>query len=127
MSRIFVLIFFFVACHNGVNVGSNSYQKLGLVKDYLSVRGNVTESDYGRFNVTGNEQDKFLFKVPTLRNVALTAPYFHDGQINNLNDAVAIMATYQLGRDLTQEQINDIVAFLGTLTAPNLPTSKYEK
>lgn len=103
-------------CHNGINVGGNMFQKFGLVKDYFTDRGNITEADFGRFNVTKNESDKFYFKVPTLRNIEFTAPYFHDGSVKSLPEAVRIMAKYQLGRELTDNQVADIVEFLKSLT-----------
>lgn len=103
-------------CHNGINVGGNSYQKMGLVKDYFEERGGeVTEADLGRYNVTKDESDKHKFKVPTLRNITLTAPYFHDGSTWELRDAVRTMGRVQLGRDLSDEQVSDIVAFLESL------------
>lgn len=86
------------------------YQKLGLVKDYPT-------QDLGRFEHTKNESDKKMFKVPSLRNVAKTAPYFHDGSIKTLEQAVSIMAEYQLGKQLKPTEVADIVAFLGSLTA----------
>lgn len=105
------------ACHNGINVGGAMFQKLGLVKDYFADRGTpLTEADNGRFNVTKNPADKHFFKVPSLRNVELTAPYLHDGSRETLEETVALMGKYQLGRDLTKEQIDDIVAFLKSLT-----------
>jgi cytochrome c peroxidase len=113
------------ACHTGINVGGSMFQKLGLVKDYFSDRGTpLTEADNGRFNVTKNPADKHFFKVPSLRNVELTAPYLHDGSRETLEETVALMGKYQLGRDLTNEQIDDIVAFLKSLTG-KLP--KYAK
>ena len=93
-----------------------AFQKLGLVKPYPT-------KDMGRFEVTKNESDKMMFKVPSLRNVAKTEPYFHDGSVKTLNEAVSIMAEYQLGRKLTPEQVGDIVAFLNSLTATD--TSKF--
>jgi cytochrome c peroxidase len=107
-----------VSCHQGINVGGNMYARLGAVEDYFAARGdsNVTKADLGRYNVTGLEEDKYVFKVPSLRNVALTAPYFHDGSAPNLRDAVATMARYQLGRELSSEDIDYIVAFLHSLT-----------
>ncbi len=107
-----------IACHQGTNVGSNAFQPFGVMGDYFSDRGNITTADYGRFNVTGREQDKHLFKVPTLRNIELTAPYLHDGKVAQLADAVRIMARYQLGFELSNQEVNDIVEFLRTLTAP---------
>jgi len=104
------------SCHQGVNVGGNMFEILGGMADYFAERGNVTVADYGRFNVTGQEEDRFVFKVPGLRNVALTAPYFHDGSAARLEDAVAAMGKYQLGRRLSPDDVDQIVAFLCTLT-----------
>jgi cytochrome c peroxidase len=104
------------ACHTGQNVGGTMFQKMGLVRDYFSDRGDPTDADLGRFNVTQAESDRHFFKVPTLRNVALTAPYLHDGSQETLADAVRVMGRYQLGRDLTDAQIGSIVAFLESLT-----------
>ena len=105
------------ACHTGIAVGGSMFQKLGLVKDYFKDRGTpITEADLGRFNVTKKEQDKHFFKVPTLRNVELTPPYLHDGSRATLEETVKIMGTYQLGRDLTDAQVNSIVTFLKSLT-----------
>lgn len=106
------------SCHQGINVGGNMYQRLGAVEDYFAARGdtNITKADLGRYNVTGLEEDKYVFKVPSLRNVELTAPYFHDGSAPTLYDAVAIMARYQLGRQISKEDIDYIVEFLHTLT-----------
>ena len=104
------------SCHQGVNVGGNMYQKLGVMAPYFADRGNVTKADYGRFNVTGDLKDMYMFKVPSLRNVALTAPYFHDGSAATLPDAVRMMAKYQLGRHLSDQEVQLIVEFLKTLT-----------
>jgi cytochrome c peroxidase len=97
------------ACHMGATLGGQMYQKLGLVKEYDT-------KDLGRFEVTKSEADKKFFKVPSLRNVAKTGPYFHDGSIKTLDQAVSIMAEYQLGKQLTKEQVTSIVTFLGSLT-----------
>lgn len=97
------------ACHMGSTVGGQMYQKLGLVKEYDT-------KDMGRFEVTKNEADKKMFKVPSLRNVAKTGPYFHDGSVKTLNEAVSLMAEYQLGKQLSKEQVASIVTFLGSLT-----------
>jgi cytochrome c peroxidase len=105
-----------ITCHQGVEVGGNMFQPLGVLGDYFGDRGNVTKADFGRFNVTGNEDDKFVFKVPSLRNVALTAPYFHDGSAKTLEQAVATMAKYQLGRELPPKDQEQIILFLKTLT-----------
>lgn len=104
-----------VACHQGVVLGGNLYQKVGLFGDYFEDRGNITKDDYGRFNVTGKEEDRFSFKVPTLRNIEHTAPYFHDGSVPSLSEAVRLMAKYQLGRDMPQSDIDLILKFLQTL------------
>ncbi|MEO1444469.1 MAG: cytochrome-c peroxidase, partial [Chloroflexota bacterium] len=90
-----------IACHQGTNVGGNLYQRFGIMADYFADRGNITIADLGRYNTTGREEDRHVFKVPGLRNVALTAPYFHDGTAENLHEAVRTMGYYQLGRDLT--------------------------
>jgi cytochrome c peroxidase len=104
-------------CHRGRNVGGDSYQRMGLVNNYFERRGGrVTEADLGRFNVTHAEEDRHKFKVPTLRNVALTAPYFHDGSERELAGAVRTMAYVQLGRELSEADAASIVAFLGSLT-----------
>ena len=105
-----------ISCHQGVAVGANLYQRLGIMADYFADRGNITPADLGRFQVTQNEKDKYVFKVPGIRNVALTAPYFHDGSIQTLEEAVEIMIYYQLGRIPNKQDINKIVLFLKTLT-----------
>jgi len=105
-----------VACHQGVNIGGNMFQRFGVARDYFADRGHVAKSDLGRFNVTGLERDLHRFKVPSLRNVALTAPYFHDGSAATLEQAVNIMAKYQLGRTLPSHDRDLIVGFLRTLT-----------
>ena len=105
------------ACHSGILAGGAMFQKLGLLGDYFADRGTpITEADYGRFNVTQKPEDKHFFKVPTLRNVELTPPYLHDGSRETLEEAVQVMGKYQLGRQLTEDQIESIVAFLKSLT-----------
>jgi cytochrome c peroxidase len=104
------------SCHQGVNIGSNMYQKLGVMEDFYAVRGHVSEVDLGRFNITKREQDRYFFKVPSLRNVALTAPYLHDGSAKTLEDAVKVMARFQLGKKLDAADVAKIVSFLRTLT-----------
>lgn len=104
------------SCHQGTGVGGNLFEKFGVMNDYFAKRGNVTKADYGRYNVTKNEGDKYVFKVPSLRNVALTAPYFHDGSAATLEEAVQIMSLYQLGRTLTQPETDAIVKFLKSLS-----------
>lgn len=114
-----------IACHNGPAVGGNSFQKMGLVKPYKTDNPAV-----GRVAVTGKDADRFKFKVPTLRNVELTYPYFHDGAAKTLTDAVDTMGRVQLGRKFTPKENAQIVAFLKTLTGvqpsfsmPQLPPS----
>jgi cytochrome c peroxidase len=105
------------ACHNGVLVGGGMFQKMGLVNDYFKDRGTeLTEADLGRFNVSKNPAEKHFFKVPTLRNVELTSPYLHDGSRATLEETVRVMGKYQLGRDLTNAEVNSIVTFLKSLT-----------
>jgi cytochrome c peroxidase len=105
-----------VACHQGRNVGGNMFQRFGVLGDYFKDRGRVSEADYGRFNVTKSEDDRFVFRVPSLRNVEHTAPYFHDGWAPTLEQAVQVMAKYQLGRALSDDQVTLIVTFLSALT-----------
>ncbi|MGR5061738.1 cytochrome-c peroxidase [Photobacterium sp. DNB22_13_2] len=102
-------------CHVGEAMGGQSFEVMGLKKDYFADRGNVTEVDNGRFNATGEANDMHRFKVPTLRNVALTAPYFHDGSVETLADAVGKMAYYQVGVTLSESEIGKITAYLETL------------
>lgn len=99
------------ACHNGPAVGGASFQKFGIVMPY-----ETSNPAQGRFAVTGKESDRFFFKVPNLRNVELTYPYFHDGAANTLREAVAVMGRVQLAREFTDEENGQIVAFLKTLT-----------
>lgn len=99
------------ACHNGPAVGGNSYQKLGVVEAYQT--GNKAE---GRSGVTGKAEDRLYFKVPTLRNIEMTYPYFHDGEVATLKDAVDTMGRVQLGKKFSADENSKIVAFLKTLT-----------
>ncbi|MCP4298797.1 MAG: cytochrome-c peroxidase [Proteobacteria bacterium] len=100
-----------VACHNGEAVGGNSFQKMGVVEPYKT--NNPAE---GLSAVTGKDTDRFKFKVPTLRNVEMTYPYFHDGEAKTLTDAVDVMGRIQLGKNFTNAENANIVAFLKTLT-----------
>ena len=104
------------ACHQGVNVGGNMFQRFGVMGDYFAARGNPTRADLGRYLVTNAEADRHVFKVPSLRNVALTAPYFHDASAKTLDAAVDTMFKYQHGRVASKEDRRAIVDFLGTLT-----------
>ena len=104
-------------CHVGKNLGGESYELMGLRKHYFADRGlELTEEDNGRFKQTGVERDRHRFKVPGLRNVALTWPYYHDGTRTSLKEAVCDMGTYQSGVALTDEEEDKIVAFLNILT-----------
>ena len=105
-----------VACHQGVNVGGNMFQVFGVVRPYLDKDGTAQEADLGRYQVTRRESDKYVFKVPGLRNVALTAPYFHNASARTLEEAVDVMIKYQVGRTAPQEDKALIVKFLHTLT-----------
>jgi len=102
-------------CHNGINFGGATLQKFGLVKDYWLETGSE-KVDQGRFATTKKEEDRYVFRVPSLRNVAKTAPYFHDGTVERLDRAVRVMASVQLGRTLDDAAVADIVAFLESLT-----------
>ncbi|MBX3200659.1 MAG: cytochrome-c peroxidase [Labilithrix sp.] len=112
-------------CHAGSVVGGRDFKKLGQAKAW------PTEvKDNGRFDVTKSDEDKHFFKVPSLRNVEKTAPYFHDGSVQTLDEAVKLMATHQLGKDLSNEDVASIVTFLKSLTGelpkidkPELPKS----
>ena len=104
------------SCHQGVNAGGNMYQKLGIMDDYFASRGNLGPADLGRFNITGREEDRFHFRVPPLRNVAVTPPYMHDGSAATLDDAIRIMARYQLAKELDSQEVVHIREFLHSLT-----------
>ena len=124
-----------VACHNGVMIGGNMYQKFGVVEPYWNALGYAEDkADKGRFVDTKDAADTYIFKVQALRNVALTPPYFHDGSVKELGDAVRIMARVQLGKKLPDADVLDIVAFLNSLTgpvpenfknAPDLPVGRF--
>lgn len=105
-----------IACHQGVNIGGNMFQKFGVMGDYFKARGNPVESDLGRYLLTKDEEDRHVFKVPSLRNVAVTAPYFHDASAKTLAEAVDVMFKYQLGRNPSQDDKDLIIQFLKTLT-----------
>lgn len=99
-----------VACHFGSNVGATMFQKVGLVKAWPNTK------DRGRYEITKRDADWMVFRVPPLRNVARTAPYFHDGSIASLPEAIRMMAHHQIGRDLDEEDVTLIAAWLGCLT-----------
>ena len=92
-----------VSCHQGSNVGGNMFQVFGILNDYFKKRGNITEADLGRYNITGNDEDRHAFKVPSLRMAAMTPPYLHDGSAKTLRDAVDAMFEFQLGREAPDE------------------------
>ncbi len=104
-----------ISCHHGMNVGGNLYNKFGVINDIESNRT-------GRHEITKKEEDKYYFKVPSLRNVANTGPYLHDGRFESLKDTVEFMAHYQLGRVISEVEVDKIVAFLHTLTG-DIPAS----
>ena len=108
-----------ILCHHGVNVGGNFYNKFGIFKS-------ADSENLGRYNITKREEDKYVFKVPSLRNIELTAPYMHDGRVKTLKNAVQIMTKYQLGRYMEHGDTEAIVAFLKSLTG-ELPASVKEK
>lgn len=103
------------ACHNGALLGGTAMHRFGIVKDYWLETGSE-KVDAGRYAVTKKEEDRYVFRVPTLRNVAKTAPYFHDGSVERLDRAVRIMASVQLGRTLDDATTTAIVDFLESLT-----------
>jgi cytochrome c peroxidase len=122
-----------VACHNGPDVGGGMFQKFGVTGDYWKETGSK-DVDKGRSDVTHKPEDLYVFKVPGLRNVAMTPPYFHDGSVATLPEAVRIMAKLEIGTELSESDNADIVAFLGSLTgkvpqlfaeAPVLPPSGF--
>ena len=107
-------------CHQGRNIGGNLFQRFGVMAAYFAGT-TPSKADLGRFNVTGREEDRHVFKVPSLRNVARTAPYFHDASATRLEDAVRVMGRYQLGMDLSEGDIAQITAFLRTLDSEPAP------
>jgi cytochrome c peroxidase len=98
-----------IACHNGINIGGNLYNKFGFIEE-------STSDNLGRYTLTKNPLDKYFFKVPSLRNIAKTAPYLHDGRYDNLKEVVKFMLRYQLGKTATKEEISDIIEFLKSLS-----------
>ena len=105
-----------VACHQGINVGGSMFQKFGIFQQAPAPHNPTRPIDLGRFLLTQVPRDREVFRVPSLRNVAVTAPYFHDGRAPTLEEAVAMMARVQLGRTLAPEDTHAIVQFLHTLT-----------
>jgi cytochrome c peroxidase len=105
-----------ISCHQGVLVGGNLYQRLGVMIPYYDGLAAQSDGNLGRFAVTGREEDRTVFRVPSLRNVAETAPYLHDGSLPTLEAAIGVMANYQLGRALDHAEIEKIATFLESLT-----------
>lgn len=106
-----------ISCHQGKNIGGNMRQKFGVVRDYFSTEGEGKKRDLGFFNTSGNEKDKYFFRVPSLRDVAKTAPYFHDASATTLKEAINVMFKHQLGIDANPHDIEDIRVFLHTLSS----------
>ena len=110
------------SCHQGRNVGGNLYQRLGLVNEYFAQRAEpITAADWGRYNVTGAEEDRHVFKVPSLRMAAYTAPYLHDGSAATLREAIDIMFMFQIGRNAPDVHKNAIISFIKTLSPDEAP------
>ena len=105
-----------ISCHQGINLGGNLLARFGIYKDGLSDKDSISEFDYGRYNHTGLERDKFVFRVPSLRNIAVTAPYFHNGTTATLSEAIRIMARIQLNVEMPPPDIALIESFLHSLT-----------
>lgn len=105
-----------ITCHGGVALGGQMFQKFGVYGDYSKVTGSK-KTDKGVYDITKKESDKFLFKVPSLRNVEKTAPYFHDGSVTSLKESIKMMGKLQLNKDISDSDADDMVAFLKTLTA----------
>ena len=103
------------ACHNGATVGGHIFRKFGIAAPYWELTGSK-KVDEGRLDVTGEEADRCVFKVPSLRNVAKTYPYFHDGSVATLEEALQVMAKLQIGAELSESQVAYLAAFLETLT-----------
>ena len=107
-------------CHAGEAIGGISYDYMGVAQDYFADRGTpLHDKDLGRIGVTKSELDKHRFKTPTLRNVALTAPYLHDGTVESLKESVKMMSKYQNGVDMSDAEADKIVLFLESLTGEN--------
>lgn len=104
-----------VSCHSGVVLGGQQLQKFGLFEEYVSLTGSQ-RIDFGKFESSGQKNDKFIFKVPSLRNIEKTAPYFHDGSVQSLEEAIQIMAKTQLGKTLSSSEVENVAAFLSSLT-----------
>ena len=109
-------------CHCGVNMGGLSYELMGKRANYfedreLTLKSGLTDGDNGRWAQTGVERDRYRFKTPTLRNVAMTWPYYHDGSVETLEQAISMMSTYQVGRKMSEDKVAKVKAFLEAQTA----------
>lgn len=106
-----------ISCHQGANVGGNMYARMGSLENYFEQKGDaISHADLGRFNVTGKEHHRYVFKVPGLRTASLNSFFFHDSSAETLEDAIVTMARFQLGRELDDEDISDIAEFIRSLT-----------
>ncbi len=105
-----------ISCHQGVNLGGNLYQTVGITDDYFKDKGEPGDLDQGLYLKTKKEEDKYKFKVPSLRNIAVTYPYLHDGRYKSLKEVVIMMSKYQLGKQISEDDTEKIVSFLNTLT-----------
>lgn len=115
-----------ISCHQGANVGGNMYARMGSMVNYTELKGDaISNADLGRYNVTGNPDHQYVFKVPSLRTAALNDFFFHDSSASSLHEAIDVMARFQLGRELPATDIEDIAAFIQSLTG-NHPRLKAE-
>jgi len=105
-----------ISCHQGVNIGGNLFQRIGIFGDFFADKVEMTPADQGRYGITGRERDRRVFRVPSLRNVEVTAPYFHDGRTDSLREAISLVGHYQLNRELTEQDLDRLLAFLHSLT-----------
>lgn len=114
-----------ISCHQGANAGGNMFSRMGTLENYFELKGEaITEADLGRYNVTGNPNHRYVFKVPSLRTAALNDFFFHDASVSSLEEAIVTMARFQLGRELPDHHVEDIAAFIHALTGthPRLST-----
>lgn len=123
------------SCHDGASVGGGTFKKFGIIADYWAATGS-REVDKGRYNVTNDKADEYVFKVPGLRNVSMTPPYFHDGSVATLAQAIRLMADLQTGKKLSDPQVESMVQFLEALTGelpanfampPTLPPAGFQR
>lgn len=106
-----------ISCHQGANVGGNMFSRMGSLENYFELKGDaITEADLGRYNVTGNPNHRYVFKVPSLRTASLNDFFFHDASVSSLEEAITTMARFQLGRELPDQHVTDIAAFIHSLT-----------